>query len=33
LTPFILVDLIKLALAAVMFPTAWWIVGRRPEER
>jgi biotin transport system substrate-specific component len=30
LTPFIVVDLLKLALAAVLFPVAWWVVGRRP---
>jgi biotin transport system substrate-specific component len=33
LTPFVIVDLAKLVLAALLFPTAWWIVGRRPGER
>ena len=33
LTPFILVDLIKLALAAGVFPFAWWVVGRHTNER
>ncbi len=33
LTPFIVVDLIKLALAAGLFPTAWWVVGRNTGER
>jgi len=33
LTPFLLGDALKLALAAVLFPTTWWIVGRRPEDR
>lgn len=33
LTPFILGDAIKLALAAVLFPAAWWVVGRRPDDR
>ena len=33
LTPFLITDLIKLALAAGVFPLAWWIVGRRPGER
>jgi len=23
----------KLAVAAVVFPAAWWVVGRRPSER
>jgi biotin transport system substrate-specific component len=31
--PFIAGDLIKLALAAVVFPAAWWLVGRRPGDR
>ena len=26
-------DLIKLVLAAGVFPLAWWVVGRRPGER
>ncbi len=33
LAPFIVVDLIKLVLAAALFPIAWWVVDRRPEER
>ena len=33
LTPFLIGDALKLALAAVAFPAAWWIVGRRPGER
>jgi biotin transport system substrate-specific component len=33
LTPFILGDVLKLILAAVLFPAAWWIVGRRPDDR
>ena len=33
LTPFLLGDALKLALAAVLFPAAWWIVGRRPDDR
>jgi len=31
--PFLAWDLIKLAAAAVIFPVAWYIVGRRPSER
>jgi biotin transport system substrate-specific component len=33
LTPFILGDALKLILAAVLFPMAWWVVGRRPDDR
>jgi biotin transport system substrate-specific component len=33
LTPFIVGDGIKLALAAMAFPAAWWFVGRRPGDR
>ena len=33
LTPFLAGDLVKLALAAGVFPFAWWVVGRRPGER
>jgi len=33
LVPFVVGDLIKLALAAVVFPAAWWLVGRRPGDR
>jgi biotin transport system substrate-specific component len=32
-TPFILGDAIKLAIAAGIFPAAWWLVGRRASER
>ena len=30
---FVVGDAIKLALAAVVFPAAWWLVGRRPGDR
>jgi biotin transport system substrate-specific component len=33
LTPFVFGDALKLALAAVLFPVAWWVVGRRPDDR
>jgi biotin transport system substrate-specific component len=33
LAPYVLVDLVKLAAAAALFPAAWWVVGRRPHER
>ena len=33
LTPFIAGDAVKLALAAGVFPVAWWAVGRRPGDR
>jgi len=33
LTPFLVGDALKLMLAAVLFPTAWWVVGRRPDDR
>jgi biotin transport system substrate-specific component len=33
LTPFLLGDAIKLVLAAVLFPAAGWVVGRRPDDR
>jgi biotin transport system substrate-specific component len=33
LTPFLLWDMAKLAIAAAIFPTAWWLIGRRPEDR
>jgi biotin transport system substrate-specific component len=33
LTPFLVGDAIKLLLAAVVFPAAWWVVGQRPGER
>ena len=31
--PFILGDVLKLVLAALVFPAAWWVVGQRPGER
>jgi len=33
LTPFLLWDAAKLAVAAAAFPAAWWLIGRRPEDR
>jgi len=33
LTPFILWDAVKLAVAAGIFPVAWWLIGRRPDDR
>jgi biotin transport system substrate-specific component len=33
LLPFVVGDVLKLALAAVLFPFAWWVVGRRPDDR
>lgn len=33
LTPFLLGDALKIALAAGAFPVAWWVVGRRPGDR
>jgi biotin transport system substrate-specific component len=33
LLPFLLWDAVKLTLAAVAFPAAWWFVGRRPGDR
>ena len=30
LTPFLIGDVLKLLLAAGLFPVAWWVVGRRP---
>jgi biotin transport system substrate-specific component len=32
-TPFLIVDALKLLAAAIVFPAAWWVVGRRPGER
>jgi biotin transport system substrate-specific component len=33
LKPFLLGDAVKLVLAAALFPAAWWVVGRRPDDR
>ena len=33
LFPFVIWDVVKLVLAGVLFPAAWWVVGRRPGER
>jgi biotin transport system substrate-specific component len=33
MTKFLLWDAAKLAIAAGIFPLAWWIIGRRPEDR
>lgn len=33
LMPFVVGDALKLILAALLFPIAWWVVGRRPEDR
>lgn len=33
LTPFLVWDAAKLAVAAGLFPAAWWVVGRRPDDR
>lgn len=33
LIPFLLWDAAKLAIAAALFPAAWWAVGKRPEGR
>lgn len=33
LYPYVLGDILKLILAAIVFPAAWWVVGRRPGER
>jgi biotin transport system substrate-specific component len=33
MVPFLLFDALKLGLAAVAFPAAWWFVGRRPGDR
>ncbi len=33
LTPFILWDTVKLAVAAGIFPVTWWLIGRRPDDR
>lgn len=31
--PFLVADVAKLLVAAVAFPAAWWVVGRRPSDR
>lgn len=33
LTPFLVWDAAKIAVAAAIFPLGWWAVGRRPEDR
>jgi biotin transport system substrate-specific component len=33
MTPFLVWDVAKLVVAAAIFPAAWWMVGRRPEDR
>lgn len=33
MTKFLAWDLAKLALAAGIFPAAWWLIGRRPDDR
>ena len=33
LAPFVVGDVVKVLIAAGVFPVAWWIVGRRPGER
>ena len=33
LMPFLVADIVKLLVAAALFPAAWWVVGRRPSER
>jgi biotin transport system substrate-specific component len=33
LLPFLIGDVLKAILAAVLFPVAWWVVGRRPDDR
>ncbi len=33
MTKFLIWDAAKLAVAAGLFPVAWWVVGRRPEDR
>ena len=33
MTTFLLWDAAKLAVAAGIFPVAWWLIGRRPEDR
>jgi biotin transport system substrate-specific component len=33
LVPFLVWDAVKLTAAAVLFPTSWWLIGRRPQGR
>ncbi len=33
LLPFLVIDTVKLLVAAAVFPSAWWVVGRRPSDR
>jgi biotin transport system substrate-specific component len=33
LLQFVIADTLKLVAAAVVFPAAWWVVGRRPSDR
>ena len=33
MTPFLVWDLAKAAIAGAAFPLGWWLVGRRPEDR
>ena len=33
LLPFLVGDAIKIVLAAALFPVAWWVAGRRPDDR
>lgn len=33
MTKFLVWDAAKLAVAAGIFPTAWWLIGRRPDDR
>jgi biotin transport system substrate-specific component len=33
LVPYLFGDALKAILAAVLFPVAWWVVGRRPDDR
>jgi len=33
MTKFLIWDAAKVAVAASLFPVAWWIIGRRPEDR
>ena len=33
MTKFLVWDVAKLAVAAGIFPAAWWLIGRRPDDR